>query len=104
MAATFTNAAVHVGDTATVVYAASATSVVIGLNLSNVTGAALPCSVFLRQPTGDSYLAKNLRLNSGENKDIVSSKVTLKSGDQIMAVTPVANGFDITASILQGVA
>ena len=104
MAATFTNATVSVGNTNTVVYTAAVKSILIGVNMANVTGASLPCSVFLRQSTGDTYLAKNLRLDAGGNKEVMSGKVAMKVGDQLMAITPVASGFDIVASILQGVA
>lgn len=106
---TFTNAPyADVGQDDAVIYTVpdGMKAILIGCNLANKTGGTLPVSVYLRRSGGGDFsIVKNKRVGNGENEEIMrGNKLVLASGDAIVANTVVANGFDVVASILQGVA
>lgn len=82
-----------------------AKSILIGCNIANKTSGTLPISVFVRRTSGDYFVVKNKRVGNGENEEIMrGNKFVLAAGDVIVANTVVANGFDVIASVLEGVA
>lgn len=107
MATSFINAvARNVGTAESVVYTVPALTkaILIGCNLANKADTALPVNLILRKASGDTYIVKNKRVVNGENDEVMKgNKMVLQTGDQLIASTTLASGFDVVASILEGV-
>lgn len=81
-------------------------SILIGCNISNITGAILPINIILQANNGNSntFITKNFRINNGENYEIMKgNKLVLQSGDKILANSTSNSSFDVIASLLVGV-
>jgi hypothetical protein len=97
----------NVGTVTTDVYtvAASTTSVIIGLILSNKTGDQITADVFLNKSnvaSDDVYLIKNLLIPNGSSFEYISgSKLILETGDKIQILSNTVSSLDVTVSVLE---
>lgn len=101
---TFVNTTARIGDTLASVYTAADRAILIGCNLANITGAALPCDVVLRKADGDTYIVKGKRVLGADHEEIMrGNKLVIGVGDSLLARTKVPDGFDVVLSLLEGV-
>lgn len=108
MANTFksvTKASIGVTTTDAYTVAASTTTVVIGLILSNRTGDQIVADVYLNKSnvaSDDVYLIKNLLIPNGSSFEYISgSKLVLETGDKIQVTSNTASSLDVTVSVLE---
>lgn len=104
MAAFRSTATRNLGTTATTIHTAASGTVVIGLSAANIYGSELPIDVWHRRSSNDTAILQQVRVGPGKTEELMrGNKIVLEAGDQLMASTAVANGFDILVSVLEGV-
>lgn len=107
MPTSFINAtAEDIGTSEVTVYTApvGTKSILIGCNLSNKTTSTLSLDLVLRTASGDFYIVKAKRVEAGENEEVMrGNKMVLQAEDSIVATSSFTAGFDVIASVLEGV-
>lgn len=94
----------NLGTTPVAIHTATSPSVVIGLNAANIFASELPIDILHRRSSNDTYILKQFRVGPGETEELMrGNKIVLETGDQLVASTAMANGFDILVSVLEGV-
>ena len=105
MANTFTSyVPKNVGTSpATLVTVASATqTTVIGLTVSNTTGATITADIYVTRSAVNYYVVKAAPINTGATFVAVGGdqKLVLTTGDALVVVTNTATSADVIASVL----
>lgn len=104
MAAFRSTATRNLGVSPTTIHTAASGTVVIGLSAANIYGSELPVDVWHRRSGNDTAILQQFRVGPGKTEELMrGNKIVLESGDQLMASTAVANGFDILVSVLESV-
>lgn len=108
MATAFTNKTVaDIGPALVPLYKASAgtKAVLVGCLLTNKTPGALPLTVIHRSTAdGDIHLLRKRKVPGGQSVDPAQGKkCVLLPGDQLLAQSAIANAFDASVSVLEGV-
>lgn len=106
MATSFINATANdVGETEVSIYTVPANdkALLIGCNAANIFGSIVPFNLILRRTAGDTYIAKDLRVNNGENVEVMKGRIVMVAGDELVATAGIDNAFDVVASLLTGV-
>lgn len=104
MAAFKSTATRDLGQSSTTIHTAGSGTVVIGLSASNIYGSELPIDVWHRRGSNNTMILQQYRVGPGQTEELMrGNKIVLEAGDQLMASTAVANGFDILVSVLEGV-
>lgn len=94
----------NLGATPTTIHTAVTGSVVIGLNAANVYTSELPIDVWHKRGSNNTYILKQFRVGPGQTEELMrGNKIVLQTGDELVASTAIANGFDILVSVLEGV-
>jgi hypothetical protein len=100
----------NIGATLVPLYVAPANTkaVLVGCLLTNKTPGALPLTVIIRPAANagvsDINLLRNGKVAGGQSVDPAQGrKCVLLPGDQVMAQSVIANAFDATVSVLEGV-
>jgi hypothetical protein len=95
-----------IGTSETAILTPSQKSIVIGLALSNVYGSVLPITIKLYKSGGATVnIAKSRRIESGTYVDLMAgNKLVVETGDVLKAFAGDAAAFDVTVSVLEGVA
>lgn len=92
-------------NTAMTVYTvpASATTVVLGLTLSNNTGSSIYVSVRIENADGDDVnFLKNIPIPTGSAVEVMSgNKVVLNENDVLKVLSDTPNSLDTTLSIME---
>jgi hypothetical protein len=92
------------GTSETTIHAATAGTVVIGLSAANKYGSELPIDILHKRGPNTTYILQQFRVGPGETEELMrGNKIVLESGDELVAVTAVADGFDILVSVLESV-
>lgn len=99
-------ATAHIGATEVTIYAPSQKSIVIGLALANTYGSVMPITIRLYKSSGTTVdIAKSRRVESGTYVDLMAgNKLVIESGDTLKAFAGDTDAFDVTISVLEGVA
>ena len=105
MATTFINAISRaVGTTEIITFTATEKSIIIGGNITNLLGTALPVFIKLRRGSDDTYILKNKMIEPGEGFELSKgNKLVLAVGDKLVVSSSAATSIDVIFSILQGV-
>lgn len=104
MAAFKSTATRNLGTAPTTIHAATSGTVVIGLSAANIYGSELPIDVSHKRGSNQTRILQQFRIGPGETKELMQgNKVVLEAGDELVASTAVADGFDILVSILESV-
>lgn len=84
---------------------AATKSIVIGLNLSNITGSELPVTInLIKADTTSVRLIGALRINGGMTNDFVSGKkLVMEANERLRVISAVSSSFDCVVSVLEGV-
>lgn len=95
-----------IGTSETAIYTPSQKSIVIGLALSNIYGSVMPITIKLYKSGGATVnIAKSRRVESGTYVDLMAgNKLVIESGDILKAFAGDTAAFDVTVSVLEGVA
>lgn len=94
----------NLGQAVTVIHTAPSGTVVIGLSASNIYGSELPIDVSHKRSSNVTKILKQFRVGPGKTEELMrGNKIVLEAGDQLVASTALANGFDILLSVLEGV-
>ena len=92
-------------DTAMTIYTvpASTTTVVLGLTLSNLTGAAVYATVTIENNDGDNInFLKDVPIPTGSAMEVMSgNKVVLETSDVLKVTSDTANSIDTAFSIME---
>jgi len=97
----------NVGTTATTVggytVPAATTTVVLGLSLTNDTGAQVSATAFISNATALTYLIKSAPVSAGGALVIVGGdqKVVLQTNDNVRVVSDTASSLDVVMSIME---
>jgi hypothetical protein len=95
-----------VGGTPVTIYTAGAKGVVIGINVTNIYGSALPVSITHRRGGVDTFFVQNKYVEPADTAAlIVGNKLVVQAGDILLANTfaGITNAFDVIISALEGV-
>jgi hypothetical protein len=81
----------------------STTSIVLGLALSNTTGATINASAFIANATALTYLVKSAPISTGGTLVIIGGdqKVVLQTNDNVKVVSDTASSLDVVMSIME---
>jgi hypothetical protein len=94
----------NLGMSATTIHTAASGTVVIGLSAANIYGSELPIDVWHRRSSNNTRILQQFRVGPGRTEELMrGNKIVLEAGDQLMASTAVADGFDILVSVLESV-
>jgi len=96
----------EIGVTEATVYAPSEKSIVIGLAIANIYGSVMPITIRLFKSGGATVnIAKSRRIESGTYVDLMAgNKLVIESGDVLKAFAGDVDAFDLSISVLEGVA
>lgn len=95
----------NVGTSNVEVYLATSKAILIGCNISNVTGSIVPVDIILRKNNEDIYIKKQLRVSNGSSEEIMKgNKIVVDVNDSIIVKGYVENSLDVILSLLTGVA
>lgn len=101
---TFTGASTS-ANTGMTVYTvpSSTTSIVIGLNLANISNSLISVDVQVIKTVGDDvYVAKSVPIPTGGSLELMTgNKYVLETGDYIQVKSTVANSLDSMLSIME---
>lgn len=101
---TFTGASTS-ANTGMTVYTvpSSTTSIVIGLNLANISNSLISVDVQVVKTVGDDvYVAKAVPIPTGGSLELMTgNKYVLETGDYIQVKSTVANSLDSMLSIME---
>jgi len=88
-----------VGTSATTVYTvpSATTSVTIGLNIANTTGAQISIDV---QAAG-AYVVKGAPIPSGSALSVLDGKIILEATDTVIVTSDTASSADVILSVLE---
>lgn len=95
-----------VGGTAVTIYTAVSKGVVIGINVTNIYGTALPLTITHRRGGVDTIFVQNKYIEPAETAALIAgNKLVVNAGDQLLAntYTGITNAFDVIISALEGV-
>lgn len=95
-----------VGGTPVILYTAGSKGVVIGINVTNIYGSALPVSIIHRRSGTDTFFVQNKYVEPAETAALIAgNKLVVEAGDQLLAntYTGITNAFDVIISALEGV-
>ena len=95
-----------IGTTETAVLTVTQKSIVIGFAVSNVYGSVMPITIKLYKAGGTIvHIAKARRVESGAYVDLMAgNKLVLEVGDVLKSYAGDTSAFDVTVSVLEGVA
>jgi hypothetical protein len=94
----------QIGSTPVTIHSASADTVVVGVSASNIYGSELPINIMHKRSSINTYILRDFRVGPGETKELMQgNKIVLQSGDELLAQTSLADGFDTVVSVLEGV-
>lgn len=97
----------NIGDTAATVgsytVGSGITTVIVGLTVCNVTGAAVNTSVYLYDGANNTYLVKDAPIPGGGSLVVVGGdqKVILEDGDSVKVVSDAASSLDVIMSVME---
>ena len=79
------------------------TTIVLGLALSNTTGATINASAFVANATALTYIVKNAPITTGGTLVIIGGdqKVVLQTNDNVKIVSDTVNSIDAVMSIME---
>lgn len=95
-----------VGGTLVTIYTASLKGVVIGINVTNIYGSALPVTITHRRGGVDTFFVQNKYIEPAETAALIAgNKLVVNAGDQLLAntYTGITDAFDVIISALEGV-
>ena len=95
-----------VGGTPVTLYTAALKGVVIGINVTNIYGSALPVSIIHRRGGVDTFFVQNKYVEPAETAALIAgNKLVVEAGDILLANTfaGITNAFDVIISALEGV-
>lgn len=94
------NSAIQIG---TYSVPAATTSVIIGLNLTNISGSAITANVYLNDGTANTDILVNGPISSGSSLVAVGGdqKIVLETGDSIWVESSAASSVDAIMSIME---
>jgi hypothetical protein len=108
MANTFKNAvgsAIGTSQTSVYTVPSGATTTVIGMTISNITGASTTCDVVVTDTSSGTsvYIVKGATVPSGGALVPIGGeqKIVLESTDVIKVTSSVASGLDVIVSVLE---
>lgn len=96
-----------IGTTPTIVgnytVGAGATSVIIGLTVTNILGSTVSANVFLNDGAANTSLVTTGPISSGSSLVVVGGdqKVVLETGDKIYVQSSAASSVDVVMSIME---
>jgi len=96
-----------VGTTPTIVgsytVGAGATSVIIGLTVTNILGSTVSANVFINDGSANTSLLTTAPISSGSSLVVVGGdqKVVLETGDKIYVQSSAASSVDVVMSIME---
>jgi len=100
----------NVGNTPALLYTtpADSKSILIGINISNLTGHTVPFDIYVTKGAVDYYLTKGHRVEAGDHIEIMKgNKMVLDNNDTISVKASITSvqteGVDVILSILSGV-
>lgn len=92
-------------NTAMTVYTvpSSTTTIVIGLNLANISNSLINVDVQIDKSVGDTvYIAKSVPIPTGGSLELMTgNKFVLETGDVISVTSSVSNSLDSMLSIME---
>lgn len=101
----YTKSSVGVSTTDVYTVPASTTSVVIGCNLSNITGDQVTANLIINKFDGaadDVYLIRNIPIPNGSSFEFsAGNKIILETGDKIQISSDTASSVDAIVSVLE---
>lgn len=99
MANTFKNSVgtASIAGTAIHTTGASATDVLIGINLANKTGSAVTASVTL----GSTYIIKDVNVPTGSSLSILDGKIVSESSEALTAYCSADSSLDVIVSLME---
>jgi len=82
---------------------AATTSVIIGLTVTNITGASLAANVFINDGVANTSLVTTGPISSGSSLVVVGGdqKVVMQTGDSIYVQSSAASSLDAVMSIME---
>jgi hypothetical protein len=96
--------ATGIGTTPSTLFTATAKTVVIGCNVSNVINQIVPINIILNDGSNDVHIKKNFRIENGFSDEIMrGNKIVLDVGDSIKASAAIDSSVDVVLSLLTGV-
>jgi len=81
----------------------STTTIVIGLTISNTTGATVNASLFLNNGANNYYIVKNAPISSGATLVPIGGeqKMVLQTNDNVKVVSDSASSLDVVMNIME---
>jgi hypothetical protein len=95
-----------VGGTPVLIYTAGSKGVVIGINVTNIYGSALPVSIIHRRSGVDTFFVQNKYIEPADTASLIAgNKLVVQAGDELLAntYTGLSDAFDVIISALEGV-
>jgi hypothetical protein len=95
-----------VGGTPVTIYTAGSKGVVIGINVTNIYGSALPVSIIHRRSGVDTFFVQNKYVEPADTAALIAgNKLVVNAGDILLANTfaGITDAFDVIISALEGV-
>jgi hypothetical protein len=82
---------------------AATTSVIIGLTVTNITGATVSANVFINDGAANTSLVTTGPISSGSSLVVVGGdqKVVMETGDSIYVQSSAASSVDVVMSIME---
>ena len=99
MAETFINATGQATTGGATIYTvpASTTSMLIGINLANITGASVTASVQI----GSTYIIRDATIPTGSALSVLDGKIVLETTDTLVVTASADTSLDVVLSILE---
>ena len=99
----YTDTAIGTSEAAVYTVAANTVAVVIGLNVSNITGNQINVDLRVDKASGDDvYLVKNIPIPNGTSFEFnAGNKFVLQTGDAIKITSDTASSVDVLISVLE---
>jgi hypothetical protein len=101
------SSATGVGDSSAVVGTIASTSaygICSSINVANLTATLIYVTLSVTRAAASIYLAKNFRVEAGNNAEIVHGKIILLPSDTITATSSITASADILMSYLEEIA
>lgn len=93
----YTRNAVGTASEVAYVVASNATSILVGVNLANITANQITVTVKL----GDTHIVKDAAVPSGSALSVLDGKIVLEGTDSVSVSSSVASSCDVTISALE---
>ena len=89
-------------DTNSLLWTGGNYDAVVSVRLANITSSAVTVDVYVRNSSTDYYLAKGASIPPGGSLELIQggSKIVLKSGDVLYAISNTANSVDVITSVV----